>query len=116
MQQIVQEQIVRVQAKGLVTIPKRLRDKIGLRENGLARIKKEGGRLILEPVNVINYPIREYSESEEEIKEFIAADERETVGLLKLKGSLKSDIKASHRQIRKAFEEYLANHAVALEK
>lgn len=113
MQQVAQEQIIRVQTKGLVTIPKRLRDEVGLRENGLARIKKDGGRLILEPVSVIKYPIIEYHK--EESKEFIAEDEMETVALLKLKGSLKSNIKASTRQIRKAFEKYLANHAVGLE-
>jgi len=64
--------LVKILPKGLITIPKKLRLDIGLEENGLARIKKEGRRLILEPVNVISYPLREYTTKE--IKEFMKAD------------------------------------------
>ena len=64
--------LVKILPKGLVTIPKKLRQDIGLEENGLARIKKEGKRLILEPVNVVSYPLREYSV--QEIKQFIKED------------------------------------------
>ena len=64
--------LVKILPKGLVTIPKKLRQDIGFEENGLARIKKEGKRLILEPVNVVSYPLREYSI--QEIKQFIKED------------------------------------------
>ncbi|KKR50070.1 MAG: hypothetical protein UT84_C0015G0018 [Candidatus Curtissbacteria bacterium GW2011_GWA1_40_16] len=64
--------LVKILPKGLVTIPKKLRQDIGLEENGLARIKKEGKKLILEPVNVVSYPLREYSV--QEIKQFIKED------------------------------------------
>jgi len=64
--------LVKILPKGLITIPKKLRLDIGLEENGLARIKKEGKRLILEPVDIISYPLREYSASE--IKQFIRED------------------------------------------
>ena len=64
--------LVKILPKGLVTIPKKLRQDIGLEENGLARIKKEGKRLILEPVNVVSYPLREYPV--QEIKQFIKED------------------------------------------
>jgi len=37
--------LVKILPKGLVTIPKKLREDVGLEENSLARIKKEGGKL-----------------------------------------------------------------------
>jgi AbrB family looped-hinge helix DNA binding protein len=64
--------LVKILPKGLVTIPKKLRQDIGLEENSLARIKKEGNRLILEPVNIISYPLRDYSVAE--INKFIKED------------------------------------------
>lgn len=64
--------LVKILPKGLVTIPKKLRQDVGLEENSLARIKKEGKRLILEPVNIVSYPLRDYSV--EEINKFIKED------------------------------------------
>lgn len=64
--------LVKILPKGVITIPKKLRQDVGLEENGLARIKKEGKRLILEPVSIISYPLRDYSE--EEIRQFIKED------------------------------------------
>jgi len=64
--------LVKILPKGLVTIPKKLREDVGLEENSLARIKKEGGKLVLEPVSIISYPIHNYSE--EEIKVFMKED------------------------------------------
>ena len=64
--------LVKILPKGLVTIPKKLRQEVGLGENTLVRIKKEGKRLILEPVNIVSYPLREYSA--EEISKFIKED------------------------------------------
>lgn len=81
MQQIIQEEIVRILPKGLITIPKYLRIELGLEESSLARIKSEKGRLIIEPVRMISYPVRSYSN--EEIKEFLEEDEKETEKLKK---------------------------------
>jgi len=81
MQQIIQEEIVRIQPKGLITIPKNLRIKLGFEESKLARIKSEKGRLIIEPVRMISYPVRSYSN--EEIKEFLEEDKKETKELRK---------------------------------
>lgn len=64
--------LVKILPKGLVTIPKKLRQEIGLGENSLARITKEGKKLILEPVDIISYPLREYSV--DEIRQFIKDD------------------------------------------
>lgn len=66
------ENIIKVLPKGLVTIPKKWRDELGLSENGLARIRKEGRRLVIEPVSVVGYTLRDYSQ--EEIKQFIKED------------------------------------------
>ena len=82
MQQIIQEEIVRIQPKGLITIPKNLRIRLGFEESQLARIKSEKGRLIIEPVKTIPYQVRSYSDKE--IKEFLEEDEKETKELKKL--------------------------------
>ena len=81
MQQIIQEEIVRIQPKGLITIPKYLRVQLGFDVSKLARIKSEKGRLIIEPVRMISYPVRSYSD--EEIKEFLEEDKKETKELRK---------------------------------
>jgi len=77
------EEIIKVLPKGLITIPKKLRQSVGLRENGLARIKKEKGKLVIEPVTVVPYPVRTYSD--EEIKEFLETDRKEGLELKKMK-------------------------------
>ena len=84
MQQLPREEIVKIQPKGLFTIPKKFRTGL-FEENGLARVRKEKGRLILEPVRTLPYPVRSYSD--EEIKEFVDLDAYETKEL-KAKGLL----------------------------
>lgn len=81
MQQIIQEEIVKIQPKGLITIPKSMRIQLGFEVSKLARIKNEKGRLIIEPVRTIAYPVRSYSD--EEIKEFLEEDAKETKELRK---------------------------------
>ncbi|PIP63523.1 hypothetical protein CO165_00825 [Candidatus Roizmanbacteria bacterium CG_4_9_14_3_um_filter_33_18] len=81
MQQIIQEEFVRILPKGLITIPKYLRVKLGFEDSSLARISSEKGRLIIEPVRMLTYPVRSYSEVE--IKEFLEEDKKETKELKK---------------------------------
>ena len=69
-------QIVRIQTKGLVTIPKKMRDKLGFEENGLARIKREKDRVVIEPVRTLSYPVRAYTANE--VENFINEDKKET--------------------------------------
>lgn len=85
MQQIIQEEIVKIQSKGLLTLPKKLRQKLGIEENGLVKVKEEKGRIVVEPLRILPYPVRRYTE--EEIKEFIEIDKQESK-LLKKKGIL----------------------------
>lgn len=78
------EEIVKIQPKGLFTIPKKFRTGL-FEENGLARVRKEKGRLILEPVRTLPFPVRRYTD--QEIDEFLALDAYETKKL-KAKGIL----------------------------
>lgn len=71
----IQEEIVKIQNKGLVTIPKSFRDELGLKERSLARIRKFKGSLIIEPVRILSYPVRIYTDKE--INEFLALDREE---------------------------------------
>lgn len=77
------EEIIKIQPKGLITIPKKLREDLGLTENSLARLTKERGRLVIEPVRTLPYPVRSYTD--EEIEEFIAFDEEQGRELRRLK-------------------------------
>lgn len=78
---IIAEEIVKIQPRGLLTIPRGFRRELGLEENGLARIKKERGRLIIEPVRLLPYPVRSYTD--EEIEGFLRLDAQETKELKK---------------------------------
>ena len=77
--------IVKIQDKGLITIPKPYRDKLGLKKNELVRVKKNRGRIIIEPIRILPYPVRSYTDSE--IKKFLKLDEKESKKL-KAKGLL----------------------------
>ena len=83
MQQVSQEEIVKIQPKGLITIPKKFRQQLGFEENNLVRMKEEKGRLVMETVRTLPYPVRSYTK--DEIVEFIELDKKETK-VLKRKG------------------------------
>ncbi|OGK08688.1 hypothetical protein A2767_01305 [Candidatus Roizmanbacteria bacterium RIFCSPHIGHO2_01_FULL_35_10] len=82
----VQEELVKLQPKGLITIPKKMRDFLNFEEKSILRLRVEKGRLYLEPLKTLPYPVRTYTK--EEIKEFLALDAKETKKLKK-KGLLK---------------------------
>ena len=81
MQLINLDEIVKIQTKGLVTIPKKLRQKIGLEEKDLVKIREEKGRLVIEPLRMLSYPVRRYTE--QELKEFLEFDKKESESLKK---------------------------------
>lgn len=83
MQQITQEEIIKIQPKGLLTIPKSLRLRLGFVENSLVRVKEEKGRLIMEAVRTLPYPVRSYTN--DEIEGFLELDEKQSKEL-KIKG------------------------------
>lgn len=76
MQQVLQNELVKLQPKGLITIPKKIRQSLGFEENGIVRLTSDKGRLIIEPVRMLSYPVRSYTNSE--VKEFVEFDKEET--------------------------------------
>ena len=75
MQITVLEDIIKVQPKGLITIPKKMRDSIGMVDRGLIRLRADRGKITIEPVRTLPYPVRHYTD--EELKEFVAFDEEQ---------------------------------------
>lgn len=83
--QTLNEDIIKVLPKGLITIPKKIRQSLGFEENTLVRIRQEKGRVILEPVRALSYPVRNYTNKE--IDQFMKLDAKETKKL-QAKGAL----------------------------
>lgn len=83
MQTVSLEEVVRLQTNGLITIPKQFREKLALQESDFLKIKLEKEKLIIEPVRIIPYRVRSYTQKE--IEEFIAFDKEETKKLRKSK-------------------------------
>ena len=76
MQQIQEwEEIVKMQPRGLLTIPRRFRGE-SFGGNSFVKVKKIRGGLILEPVTILGYAARKYTDSE--VDEFFELDEKET--------------------------------------
>lgn len=49
------EEWVKILGKGMVTIPKKFRDDLGMRAGEVARIRKVGNRLVVESRDVASY-------------------------------------------------------------
>lgn len=65
------EELLRVLAKGMVTIPKAWRDDLGFREGQMIKAKKIDKQIVIEPVEK-PAPYRVYSQSE--LKQFLKDD------------------------------------------
>ncbi len=75
MQQVTYEEIIKLQPKGVLTVPKKMRD--GLFDDmGVAKISRIGSKLVIEPVRTLSYPVRSYSEND--LKGFFELDEKGT--------------------------------------
>lgn len=82
MQQVTYEDIIKLQPKGVLTVPKKMRE--GLFDDmGIAKISRVGAKLIIEPIRTLSYPVRSYTDSD--LKDFFELDEKETKEL-KTKG------------------------------
>lgn len=75
---------VTVTSQGQISIPAKFRQELGLDKNKKVLVSMEDKKIVIEPIK----------------------------DLLELKGSLKTNIKATPRQIREAFGQYLAHEAV----
>ena len=84
MQSTLQE-IVKIQSRGVFTIPKKVRKNLGLADDSLVKVTIEKGRLVLEPIRILPFPVRSYTE--EDIADFIKLDKEESKAL-KIKGLL----------------------------
>ena len=70
----IQEGWVNILTKGLITIPKKMRDSLGLKEGDIAHMKVEQNRIIIEPRSKKGFEeFRQYTKKQ--IKEFIREDE-----------------------------------------
>ena len=83
MQQSVDDELIKIQPKGVITIPKKFREALRISDNDIIRMKREKGKITIEPVRTLPYPVRSYTY--EEIKEFLELDKAETVSLKKQK-------------------------------
>ena len=61
---------IKILSKGMITIPKAFRDELGIKEGEIARIKKVGRRLIIEPREIADYEVY----SDEELKAMLEED------------------------------------------
>ncbi len=75
------QEIVQIQSRGNITIPRRFR-KNDFEEKNYIRMRQMNGKIILEPVQIIAYPVRKYLSSE--VNEFFDLDNRESVKLKKM--------------------------------
>jgi len=66
----VSDEWVKILGKGMVTIPKKFRDGLGMREGEVARIRRIGNRLVVEPRDVADYET--YSDGE--LRAMLASD------------------------------------------
>jgi AbrB family looped-hinge helix DNA binding protein len=68
------EEWLKVLGKGMITLPKRWRDEMGIENGDVVKAKKEGNTVVIEakPQPNPTAPYRVYSD--EEIKEFLAED------------------------------------------
>lgn len=81
MQTLPIEDIIKFQPKGVLTIPKKLRERAGLTDRVLIRAKAQKGKITLEPVYTTPYPIRTFTD--EEINEWLELDRRDSEELRK---------------------------------
>lgn len=68
--QFTQPEWVKILTKGMITIPKSLREEVGIREGEVARIKRVGKCLVIEPREIADYEL--YSDAE--IKDMLKED------------------------------------------
>ncbi|MBI3955997.1 AbrB/MazE/SpoVT family DNA-binding domain-containing protein [Candidatus Gottesmanbacteria bacterium] len=66
----VSDEWVKILGKGMVTIPKKFRDDLGMREGEVARIRKIGNRLVVEPRDVADYE----TYTDDELRAMLRAD------------------------------------------
>jgi AbrB family looped-hinge helix DNA binding protein len=69
-----QEEWLKVLGKGMITLPKKWRDEMGIGNGDIVKAKKEGNKVVIEPQSQMKAtaPYRVFSDAE--IDEFLAED------------------------------------------
>ncbi len=81
-----QNQWLKVLGKGMITLPKKWREDLGIETGDIVKAKKEGHKLVIETQQSDNAPYRIYTDAE--IDEFVKADQIPRSLLNKIKKSL----------------------------
>ncbi len=68
-----QQEWLKILGKGMVTLPKKWREELGISTGDMVKAKKEGRRVVIEPQQDNAAPYRVYSDFE--IDEFLKEDE-----------------------------------------
>jgi len=68
--------LVMPQPRGQITLPKKFRVKYGIKPGVPVKILDAGGGIRVEPVRVVSYPVRQYTDKE--VVEFLKLDAKET--------------------------------------
>ena len=69
------EEIIKFQPRGVLTVPKKMREGL-FDEKGIVKMKRVGRKIIIEPVKTLSYPVRSYTDKE--LQEFFDLDEKES--------------------------------------
>lgn len=75
--------LVMPQPRGQITLPKKFRSKYGIKPGVPVKISDADGGIRVDPVRVVSYPVRQYTD--EEVEEFLKLDAKETK---RIKGSI----------------------------
>lgn len=68
-----QEEWLKVLGKGMVTLPKKWRDEMGIQNGDIVKAKKEGNKVVIETAQSQKAPYRIYTKAE--IDKFLKEDE-----------------------------------------
>lgn len=83
-----EQEWLRVLGKGMITLPKKWRDALGIAAGDIVKARREGKRVVIESYRVGEAPYRVYSD--DEIDEFLASDALSKQLVKKVKGHQKS--------------------------
>lgn len=72
-QPVPQDEWVKILTKGIMTIPKKMREQLGIKDGDIAKIRVDGRKIIIEPKDDVSFEeVRQFSQKE--IVEWIKSD------------------------------------------
>ena len=97
-----QEEWLKILGKGMITLPKKWRDELGIESGNMVKAKKEGDKVIIQAQKSASVPYRVYSDAE--IEEFFRVYKNLEGKAVQIRGSF-GKIRA-YSIIKKAINEY----------